>query len=253
MAALLLAAAVVLGACKVDTTVDVRVAGDGSGTVAVTVRLDPGAVKRAPDLDQTLLVDDLRATGWRITGPDPVPGGGIEVAAARPFRTAGELATVMDQLTGPSGPFRRFTLSRTHSFAKTSFRLTGTLDLSGGIDAFGDDELRRLLGGPVIGRSAADFEREIGRPLAEAVPLRVRVKLPGGSTEEWTTNLGAAPVSIEASSARRAPTAWLFAFAAALAAAGFLATVVLIARYNRLHRPPSYVHRPGGRRRPWEE
>ena len=64
--------------------------------------------------------------------------------------------------------------------------------------------------------------------------------------------LGQPAQQIEASSASRRPRAWLFGFAAALAAAGFLGTVFLISRYNRMKRPPSYVHRPGGPRRPWE-
>ncbi|MEJ7582938.1 MAG: hypothetical protein WKF43_02400 [Acidimicrobiales bacterium] len=252
MVALALVVAVALGACKVETTVDVAVEEDGSGTVTVTARLDADAAKRAPDLDQTRLVDDLRATGWRITGPDRLPGGGLEVAASHSFRRAAELTSVMAQLTGRAGPFRRFTLERSHSFARTRYRLAGTVDLSAGIDAFGDDELRALLGGQTLGRTQADFEREIGSPLAGAAPVRVRVRLPGGGTQEWNTELGADPVTIDATSSQRAPLAWLFAFAAGLAAAGFLATVLLIARYNRIHRPPSYLHRPGGRRRPWE-
>ena len=80
----------------------------------------------------------------------------------------------------------------------------------------------------------------------------MRTHLPGGGTEEWTPVLGQPAQQIEASSASRRPRAWLFGFAAALAAAGFLGTVFLISRYNRMKRPPSYVHRPGGPRRPWE-
>jgi hypothetical protein len=36
---------VLAAACQVDTTVDIQVAEDGSGTVAVTVRLDAAAAE----------------------------------------------------------------------------------------------------------------------------------------------------------------------------------------------------------------
>lgn len=246
-------ALVLLAGCKVETTVEVSVEGDGSGTVTVTARLDADAAKRVPDLDRTLLVKDLVATGWRIAGPDRLPDGGVEVSARHGFRRAEELRTVMDQLTGGTGPFRRFSLQRSHSFARTSYRLTGIVDLSGGIDHFGDDDLRKLLGGNTLGRPVADLEREIGSSLADAAPLRVRVRLPGGGRAEWNTKLGAAPISIDVSSARSAPAAWLFVVAAVLAAVACLVLVLLIARYNRIHRPPAYVHRPGGGgRRPWD-
>lgn len=244
---------VLASACKVDTTVDVAVAQDGSGTVTVTARLDADAAGRVPDLDETLLVADLEAGGWRITGPDKLPGGGVEVSAAHSFRNPQELASLMEQLAGRGGPFRGFTLQRTHSFAETTYRLRGTVDLSGGIDAFGDDEVRALLGGQTLGRPVADFEREIGSSLADATPVRVRVRLPGGASEEWRTALGAEATTIDVSSSRRTLLAWILAGAAALAVAGFVATVFLIARFNRIHRPPSYVHAPGGQRRPWED
>lgn len=235
---------VALSGCKAETTVDVAVAANGRGTVTVTARLDADAARRVPDLDRTLLVKDLATTGWRITGPDRFPDGGVEVSAEHGFDRVEQLGAVMDQLTGGKGPFRGFSLRRSHSFAKTTFHLTGTVDLSGGVDGFGDDDLRKLLNGNILGRPVADLEREIGTPLADAAPVRIRVHLPGAGAKEWSAKLGAPATSIEASSARRAPLAWLFAFAAVLAAVGFVVTVGLVARYNRIHRPPTYIHRP---------
>ena len=239
--------------CRIDTDIDLAVAADGSGTVTVTARLDRAAAARVPDLDQTLLVKDLRATGWKVTGPDARRGGGVQVRAVRRFAHPAQLRALMEQLGGRNGPFRRFSLVRSHSFAKTTFRLEGTVDLSAGLEAFGDAELRSLLGGQMFGRPLADLEREAGAPLSEAVRFTVRTRLPGGSTKEWRPVLGEPATRVEATSSSRAPRAWLFAAAAALAALGFLVTVVLIARYNRVHRPPSYVHRPGGARRPWDD
>ena len=153
----------------------------------------------------------------------------------------------MAELGGEGGPFRDFTLTRDDAFAKTSYRLEGTVDLSGGIDAFGDDALRQALGRHhhrPHARAAA-LRRPAGRcPRRSA--SRCAPTCPGGGTEEWTPVLGQPAQQIDASSASRRPRAWLFGFAAALAAAGFLGTVFLIARYNRMKRPP--VLRPPPRR-----
>ena len=249
---LALAVALLATACQVDTTVDIAVDDDGSGRVTVTVVLDAEAAAKVPDLDQSLLLDDVRKAGWRVVGPDRTAAGGWRVSATKPFADPSQLPAVMAELGGEGGPFRDFTLTRDDAFAKTSYRLEGTVDLSGGIDAFGDDALRQALGGTTTGRTPEQLAADAGRPLPEALRFQVRTHLPGGGTEEWTPVLGQPAQQIEASSASRRPRAWLFGFAAALAAAGFLGTVYLISRYNRMKRPPSYVHRPGGPRRPWE-
>jgi hypothetical protein len=212
--------------------------------------MDADAARKVPDLDQSLLVGDLRKAGWRIVGPDHTGSGGWQVSATKPFSSPEELQAVMAQVS--PAVFHDFTLTRTDAFAKTSYHLQGTVDLSGGIDAFGDDALRQALGGTTTGRSPQALELEAGRPLPEALRFTVRTHLPGGGSKEWTPVLGQPAQQIDASSASRRPKAWLFGFAAVLFAAGFVGTVYLIARYNRMKRPPSYVHRPGGPRRPWE-
>jgi hypothetical protein len=249
---LAVAVALVATACQVQTTVDIAVDDDGSGRVTVTVVLDEEAAAKVPDLDQSLLVDDVRKAGWKVVGPDRTDGGGWRVSASKAFADPSQLDAVMSELGGEGGPFRAFSLTRTDAFAKTSYSLEGTVDLSGGIDSFGDDALRQALGGTTTGRTPEQLAAEAGKPLPEALAFTVRTHLPGGGTEEWTPVLGQPAQQIDASSSSRRPRAWLFGFAAALAAAGFIGTLILIARYNRMKRPPSYVHRPGGPRRPWE-
>ena len=221
---LVLAVALLATACQVDTTVDITVDDDGSGRVTVTVVLDAEAAAKVPDLDQSLLLDDVRKAGWRVVGPDRTAAGGWRVSATKPFADPSQLPAVMAELGGEGGPFREFTLTRDDAFAKTSYRLEGTVDLSGGIDAFGDDALRQALGGTTTGRTPEQLAADAGRPLPEALRFEVRTHLPGGGTEEWTPVLGQPAQQIEASSASRRPRAWLFGFAAALAAAGFLGT-----------------------------
>ncbi len=243
----------VLAGCDVTTTVDIAVQGDGSGVVTVSARLDAAAAERLPDLDQSLLVDDLEEAGWRVQGPSPVAGGGWQVSAAKAFADAEQLSSVMAELSGDTGVFADFELVRAASFAKTELRLEGTVDLSQGLDAFGDPELRQVLGGNMFGRTDAQLQAELGKPTGETFHFKVVTHLPGGGTEEWNPALGDAPVTIAAAGADRSPAAWLFAFASLLAFAGFGLTVFLIARYNRYKRPPSFVHRPGGPRRPWDD
>jgi hypothetical protein len=231
--------ALVVGAgCRVDTEVAVTVDPDGGGTVAVTVTLDAEAAAEVPDLDQSLLVEDLEATGWRVRGPLPAPGGGARVVATRRFANPGQLDDVADQLTVDGGPIRDFRLTREHSFGTTRYRLEGTVDLSGGLDAFGDQALRDTLGGQMLGRSPEELAAELGVPPEEAFRFRVRVRLPDGEEAVWTPELGADPLTIEATSTRRRPQAWLFAGAAAVAALGFIVTLALVVRLNRRNPPP---------------
>ena len=191
-----------------------------------------------------------RAGRWSApTGPTAAAGG-----CRRPSRspTRRSCRPSWRSWAAQGGPFRDFTLTRDDALRQDDLPLEGTVDLSGGIDAFGDDALRQALGGTTTGRTPEQLAAEAGRPLPEALRFTVRTHLPGGGTEEWTPVLGQPAQQIEASSASRRPRAWLFGFAAVLAAAGFLGTLYLIARYNRMKRPPSYVHRPGGPSRPWE-
>ncbi|MBI2710067.1 MAG: hypothetical protein HYX34_10280 [Actinobacteria bacterium] len=250
-----------LAGCEVRTTVAVAVRGDGSGTVTVTVDLDRDGARRLPDLRDVLLVQDLRASGWRVDGPASTAGGGVRVTARRGFRAPSELPVVMDQVAGRSGALRGFRLQRTHRFAKTSYRLTGTVDLSRGIDTFADDQVTVLLGGKPYGRSPAELELLAGGPLADRIRFAVTVSLPGGTTGApsragdagvWSPRLGARPVTIEASSTRRAPSAWLLVILGAASGLLALAAAAWIIRRRSVERPPSYVHIPGGPRKPWE-
>ena len=67
---LLLAALVgVSAACRVDATVTLEVAGDGTGTVAVALELDAAAVDALGGLDDRVRVYDLLSAGWEVSGP----------------------------------------------------------------------------------------------------------------------------------------------------------------------------------------
>ena len=118
-------------ACQVRTEVAIDVADDGSGTVTVSVGLDPDAVTQVPDLSSELRLDDLRATGWDISGPDVEADGLTWVRATKPFGTAEEAGAVLAEIAGDDGPFQDFAVTRDRSFARTEYGFEGTVDFSG--------------------------------------------------------------------------------------------------------------------------
>jgi hypothetical protein len=118
----------VLAGCRVDSTVRVDVADDGSGTVTVEVVLDQEAADRIPDLAEQLRVRDLRRTGWEVVGPEPAEGGGVVITATKAFFEPEQLATVLDEIGGNRGPILEPSLSRERTFGTTTYEFTGTLD-----------------------------------------------------------------------------------------------------------------------------
>ena len=187
---LLVAAAALLGGgCRVDVAMDVRVEDDGSGRVEVVVALDRDAARRVPGLEDQLVVDDLEDAGWEVTGPDRVGGGGVEVRAAKGFRSLDDLGQVIAEVSGPDGPLSDLVVERDRAAFGATWRVRGQADLREGLEAFGDAGLRERLGGSSFGVDEAELERAAGRPLAEAVRFRVTADLPGGGAS-WSPRLG---------------------------------------------------------------
>jgi hypothetical protein len=209
-----LSASVVLGAgaCQVRTTVTVDIAEDGSGTVEVAVGLDADALERVPDLDGdgapaaadlAALVrdDDLVAAGWTVSEPETGGDGTTWLRATRPFGTPEEADLILAGLTGPRGALRDLHVTRSASFGRTDYEFSGTADLSGGLEAFGDEGLAAALEGEALGEDAAAIEARIGRPLADAVTIEVTSRLAGDETT-WTPRLGDQPVDMRAETTR---------------------------------------------------
>ena len=143
---LVAAMAVSASACRVDATVAVDVAADGSGTVAVALELDAEAVEALGGLDGRVHVDDLVAAGWKVTGPTTDPSGGGQISAVKSFAEPSHLGPVLAEVAGPTA-IRDVSLVRERSFARTTWRLSGAIDLSEGLDLLADRELAEALGG----------------------------------------------------------------------------------------------------------
>lgn len=187
-------------ACRVDTTVEIAVEDDGSGTVALTVVADAAAVDAIPDAPDGLRFDDLEAAGWRVDGPDLDASGAMTVSLTKAFANADALPGVLAEIGGEGVLFQGVALEKTHRFdriglgpATTDYRLTGTLDPDPDPSAFLDDGLPSSVG--ITSRLPAIEDQRGGDDL-----VIVRVRLPDdertdtgedeGEAVVWETRFG---------------------------------------------------------------
>ncbi|MGI9119768.1 MAG: hypothetical protein ACR2G7_06560 [Acidimicrobiales bacterium] len=218
-----------------DVQLGLDVARDGSGQVRVVTTLDPEAAGRITDLSAQLMVDDLRAAGWTIDGPERGDDGSTVITASKPFANPEGAGDVLEEVGGSEGPFHDLEVTRRTSFLTTSYAFSGTVDLRDGVDAFSDEELRRQLEGSGFGLGTAELEQATGAPVADTFGLEVRADLPGSiSVEEaaeddhgmavWRPSLGQETRFAATSSAFNLQRlVWLMAAAfAALAALAIL-------------------------------
>ncbi len=216
----LLAAAVLVllaSACRIDATVDVQVADDGSGVVTLSVVVDAEAVDLIPDAPDALRLEDLGKAGWSVDGPDVDEAGSLVVTATKRFDSAESLPAVISEIAGAGLIFSDIGLTQGHVFdlfglapARTSYNLTGTVDPSPDLEAFGDDQLSAQLGLP-LGRAVSRISADVGGPLTDTLGLTVLVHMPSGvsSTDEsalvegdtatFVTTFGDQPVSLDTS------------------------------------------------------
>jgi hypothetical protein len=234
------------GACKVRTNISVDVKDNGSGTVTVEIGLDEEALKKAPDLEQSLRTADLTAHGWTLTGPVKEDDGFTYVRATKPFANPDEATRIFTELSGPDGPFRNFILTRNRSFAHTKFHFSGTVDFTKGIESFSDSQLAQELDGKPIGDDIKAIEQRINDSLDNVFQFQVRVRLPGGVTSNaptqpingavWQPRLSqAGPVSLEASSDSTRWASILGSIVAGVAVIGLVVVlpVLLVVRHRR--------------------
>ena len=178
-----------LTACQVRVTAGIDVAADGEGTVRAGVGLDAEALRTVGDLGAALRVDDLRAAGWEVEGPREEDDGLTWVRAARPFTDVDEARLALSQLSGPDGPFRNLTFERERSFLRTRTRLSGNVDLSGGLTGFADADLRNLVG-DTIRLDPEGLRGELGADLDRAVQVQFEARLPGSVTSNAPERAG---------------------------------------------------------------
>ena len=78
------------------------------------------------------------------------------MSAAKRFASPGRLAGVLAEVAGPTA-FRDVSLVRERSFARTTWRLTGIVNVSEGLDLLADPALSEILGGLPFARTEAEL------------------------------------------------------------------------------------------------
>lgn len=172
--ALIVIAVMFLAACHVDTTVDVHMGSDGSGTITLTAIADAGVVNQAPGLADDLRFDDATKAGWTVTGPTSTADGGLRVELGHPFENPEEATALLASINGSGGPLHGATLGRAVKQGGTTFTLAGTLRIDG-LGAFADPDVLGAIG-------ATPYAEQVAASNAsptEAVGVTFKAELPG--------------------------------------------------------------------------
>lgn len=197
---LVLVAALALAACKVDTSVDVVVQPDGSGTITLTAVADAELVAKAPGLAEDLRFDDVEAAGWTVEGPTVTDDGGLQVVVSHPFATVQEATALLQSLNGPDGPLHDVVLGRTVTDDDITTTLSGSIRVSNGLDAFADPDVLAAIGGSPY---ADDLAAANLRP-ADVLTFTFTADLPGDPVVGPSSTV--ATTSPEATTDDTAPT-----------------------------------------------
>ena len=151
--------------------------------MSVELRMDAEAVAAVPDLERRLRADDLREAGWEIKDLEKEDNGETLLTAEHRFASPSEANAVLAQL---GGPFRQLTLDRKRSLARSTYTFSGSVDLTRGLDSFGDVELANRLGSP-LGFDTGEMQAALDLDPQTAFPVDVRVDLPGRIQEQMPT------------------------------------------------------------------
>ncbi len=136
-----------LTSCRVDVTIDVDMAENGSGELSVTVVADAAVLAAAPGLAEDVRTADLAAAGWTTEGATPTPGDGLSLTIVHPFDTPEQATALLSTLNGPSGPLQSISIQRVATISEITYSITGTGRLDGGLEAFTDPDLLAAVGG----------------------------------------------------------------------------------------------------------
>ena len=174
-----IAATLLLCACRVDSTVSLVVSPNGSGKITVVVTADKDIVAQAPGLKADIRTDDLKAAGWKIDGPKDTKEGGLVLTVSHNFNNPTEATALLQQVNGARGPLHNAVLTRTGKPTNSTWDLTGRLEVSGGLQAFADDATNTLIGSAPY----AEQVKEAGMDLGDAVGVTFTASLPGNVTK----------------------------------------------------------------------
>ena len=212
-----------LSGCRADVVIDVTSSAKGVGVVRVEATLDADATANVDS--RTLMVKDLGAAGWSVKGPVPSKDGNSVLTLERSFANTSDATGILRSLTKVDGPFSSLTLARSSNLLGSELSFMGNVDLTAGLAALGDDQLRALTGSTsALGIDDAEIAKQLGQPINEAFTVTLQSHL-NGETKSWKTPLGATTVI-----AAKAKT-WSFdALVAVLTGVSALIGLVLVRR-----------------------
>lgn len=192
-----LLAVAALSGCRTDVVIDVTSSSKGAGVVKVEATLDADAAANVDS--RTLMVKDLGAAGWSVKGPVPSKGGNSVLTLERSFANTADATAILRSLTKVDGPFSSLELTRASHLLGSQLSLKGNVDLTTGLAALGDDQLRALTGSAsALGIDDAEVAKQLGQPINEAFTVALQSHL-DGTTKSWKTPLGAVtPISVKA-------------------------------------------------------
>ena len=154
----------------------------------MSVTLDSSALAAVGGLAalRSDLVDsDLGPAGWKVTPPAAVAGGGASLSASHAFSSPSDLQTVLAQVAGP-GVFR-VSMTSSHGFWRNEYRLSGQVDLSCGLNCFGDSGLLHSTGS-TVGVQPGPIESATGSSPAKAFTCTLDARLPGALVRGATSS-----------------------------------------------------------------
>ena len=169
------AAAIVLCSCQVNAVVTLDVAQSGAGLLTVNLIADSEVLAAAPNLADDLRFDDAIAAGWMMARPNKTADGGLQVSVSHTFDNAEQAGILLNQLSGEFGPFKRMSLTRGGKDTDSKFDLDGILQVDGGLNAFADSQMLKIIDG-------APFEENLqqaGLDLGKAMTIDFVATLPG--------------------------------------------------------------------------
>jgi uncharacterized protein YceK len=192
-----LLAVAALSGCRADVVIDVTSSAKGAGVVKVEATLDADAAANVDS--RTLMVKDLGTAGWSVKGPVPSKGGNSVLTLERSFANTTDATAILRSLTKADGPFSSLSLSRSSNLLGSELSFKGNVDLTAGLAALGDDQLRALTGSTsALGIDDTEVAKQLGQPINEAFTVALQSHL-DGTTKSWKTPLGAVtPIAAKA-------------------------------------------------------
>jgi len=154
-----------LTACQVDAVVTLDVGQNGAGTLSLSVLADKEVVAQTPKLTTDLRFTDAVAAGWIVSGPNATADGGMQVSLSHTFDNDAQATILLSQLSGVFGPFKQMTFTRTGKDTDSTYKLDGALQVDGGLDAFADPALLKVIDGSPFIQTLEKADMDLGKAM----------------------------------------------------------------------------------------